>query len=157
MSFTEFQDIRERLAAMQRNITGITKAFDLIPRTVQPTELPCFINLVGASNYDLQTYGRQMVKDNRQYRMLLLVKETGDDIESGAEEACYIFLDRVRDYFLARPGLELTGENPPGLAAVDALLLGDSGVQRITYAAKAYAGVEFRILIPTLYQINYKD
>jgi hypothetical protein len=157
VSFTDFQDIRTRLAAMQRNITGIKKAFDKIPRTIERTELPCFVNLVGAGNYDLQTYGRQMVRDVRTYRMLLFVKEVSDDTESAAEEACYPFFDRVRSYFLARPGLELDGESPPGLTALDALLQGDSGVQIITYAQKRYAGIEFRILIPTLYEITYKD
>lgn len=147
-------DVRTRLAALQARITGVRKAFAYPPRTLQPNELPAFINVGDSSSYDLTSHGEGQFLDTRLWRMQLYVKEAGQDAESEAEAACDPFIARVQQQFLARPGLELdVGDN----LIFDTTLQGDSGALVRSYAGKPFIMIEFRLVVTDYLSISYRD
>ena len=150
-----------RLAALWRNIDGVQKVFDKIPRVVQDAELPAVIILPGEATYDTDAPGDNDVLITRTYRMLLLVFNAGLGTEGKAQTAAEPFFDRVRDYFLARPGLELYGAADPQVVEYNARLLSDSGFIYQAYPggtnSPEYGAIEFRQQVQTWASVVYQD
>lgn len=136
------QTTRARLAAMYALVTGITKAFPDIPRVVQDAELPAVVIWPGEATYDTDSGGDNDVLETRTYQAFLLVQNLQLGTENQAQIAVDPFIDRIRDYFLARPGLELTGASPPQMVVDNATLLRDSG-----YIVQNYGGVDYGAVI----------
>lgn len=158
MTDTSIQEVKLRLAAMQRLITGIVTAFDYAPRVLEHGELPAFVTLTASSQYDLLTMGEESFIDPRQFLMQLYVNEAGDGAEFEAETACYPFIERVQGYFLARPGLELASASAPRGIVYDTTFLGDAGIEVRDYpprSSKFYLMIEFRIVVDLIKTIEY--
>ena len=145
--------ILDRLAAIQETITGVTRAYASPPYSLPDSDLPIFINFVGAASLVAQRGGS--VDEVREYAMALYVCTVQDGISGEAAARLYPFFDRVRDAFLSRPllGLGSAGSNAPFV--IDAEWRGDKGLTATVYAGTQYLGTEFRIRVETLTPVNY--
>lgn len=158
MTDTAIQEVKLRLAAMQRLITGIVTAFDYAPRTLEHGELPAFVTPTASSQYNLTLFGEQAFLDPRLFLMQLYVREALDGAEFEGETACYPFIERVQQYFLTRKGLELDSEDAPRGIVYDTLFMGDAGIEVRDYpprSGKQYLMIEFRILVDLVKAIDY--
>lgn len=148
---------RARITALQAIIPGITAAFTEPPRSLATAELPAFITRVGDATYDRSTLGEEILLERRVYRMQLFVAELGLMTEGEAEDLTVPFVDTVRDFFLARPGLQLDSTNDS--AVYSAILESDTGaVIGVNYpgdTTKRYAGIEFVLRVTEYHPINY--
>lgn len=149
--------VRERLAALQRLIPGITWVHDRIPASINDTELPCFITRVAEARYNQATFGEQAVSEDRLYYLELYVAEAQTGAEGQAEDMTIPFVDVVRDFFLARPQLQLDGSTE---AVYRAVLESDTGaVVGIRYpnteGGKLYAGIRFSLRVSEYHRITY--
>jgi len=147
-----------RIAAMAALIPGITTAFPSIPRVVQDAELPAVVIFPGEATYDVDTFGDNDVVETRLYRILFLIQKAAYGTEDQAQVAIEPFFNTIRDYFLARPGLELTGAMLPQTVVYNATMLGDSGYQIIGYPQGSdYAAIEYRLQVVEFAEVNYAD
>lgn len=160
MALSNVATVRGRLATLQASITGVKKAFDYIPQAIEPRELPCFITRVTDLDYDYSRMGENIVIENAVYRMQLYVKQalTGGRSESAPEEAALAFVDPVREFFLKRPGLEITaGDGSTAIvyqSRLDSVAVATS-VDYPTGSTNMYAAVQFTLNVTTIYEINY--
>lgn len=149
-------EVRERLAEQFEQISGVNTAHRRVPRTLQRAELPSVVIHASRASYDLRAYGEQIVRDDRIYEAVLYVAETGDGTEGDGEEACEPFIDRVRDYFLARTGMELNGADA---FVEDIAIIGDGGVTTRPYpqgGTTLYYAIPFQFRVWELHQVNYE-
>lgn len=151
-----------RMAAMWRNIPGIQKAFDTIPRVILPAECPCVVFFPGEATYDTDTYGDNDGMEERIYRPTVFVRPAFMGVEGQVQNEVEPFFERIRDYLLARPGLELDGETQPGVVVYEARLMGDSGFQVISYPTASdqvadFGAIEFRQRVREWFTITYAD
>lgn len=152
MTTATLEDIKTRLALIQPFITGTKVAYQSAPNTINPTDMPCWVNLTGEGVYDPQVEGFDGVYETRNVRMLFFAAPRASGTPGEAENLCGPFFSRVRDFFLARPGLSYIGpggvptyDNLPGV--MNALVTGDSGTSILTFADVPYFGIEFRLTV----------
>ena len=158
MSLSTVQEVRTRLATLQANITGVTKAFDHIPTGIESIELPCFITRVGNGTYDYSLMSEQIVKVERIYSMQLYIREalTGGD-ESVPEDEAIAFIDPVFEYFITRPGLEIVAGDGSEIvyqARINSDVMA-IGVPFPSGSSRTYAALQWEITVETLHQIAY--
>jgi len=103
----DVEEIRERLAMIQRTIEGVKRAYEYAPQSLPPSDLPAFVNFVGPSMENWQALGSNYDQEGRTFIMRLFVKGVQQGVDGEAEKACEPFLERVRDAFSGRPGLGL--------------------------------------------------
>ena len=149
--------VRARLAALQGQIDGVKWVHDRIPASLNDAELPCFVTRVAEARYNTVTFGEQAVSEERLYLMELYVAEAQTGAEGQAEDMAVPFVDVVRDFFLARPQLQLSGSTEVVYRAV---LESDTGaVVGIRYPAaeggKLYAGIRFSLRVYEIHPIAY--
>ena len=149
--------VRARLAVLQRQIPGITWVHDRIPHAISNPELPCFVNRAADALYSPTTLGETATDEGRLYYMELYVTELQTGGEGQAEDMTTPFLDVVRDFFLARPQLQIEGSNE---AVYKAVLESDTGPAigiryPNTEAGTPYAGIRFSIRIHEIHPIAY--
>jgi hypothetical protein len=149
---------RPRIIAMWKQVTGVGKVYDNIPRVIQTAHLPAVIVFPG--EMDLSQLATDLGEDNRLYRSWLFLAEFGLGTEAQAELDADPWFDRVRDHFTARPGLELdnvaVGDLPQELV-FNTAFEGDSGFTIRPYGGKDYAVIEFRLRVNELASIAYQD
>ena len=145
--------VRTRLAALQRLIPGVVWVHDRVPASINDAELPCFITRVAEARYNQTTLGEQAVSEERLYFMELYVAELETQ---GAEDMTVPFVDTVRDFFLARPQLQIDGSTE---AVYRAVLESDTGavvgIEYPTGSGKRYAGIRFSLRVYEIHRINY--
>lgn len=151
-----------RMAAMWRNIPGIVTVFENIPRVIHPAECPCVVIFPGEATYDTDSMGDNDGIEPRTYRPTLFVRPTFMGIEEQGQEEIEPFFALARDYFLARPGLELDGETEPGVVVYEARFRGDGGYQVLPYPTGAtelmdFAAIEWRHEVKEWFNITYAD
>jgi hypothetical protein len=121
---------RKRIVNVWHGVTGVKKYFYQIPRVLQDAELPALVVFPGRAVYDAQWGGEQMVKETREFLMVLYLAKAGYGTEGQLEIQADPFFDQVRDFFLARPGLELDSEGAAQSESVyDSAITGDGGLQ----------------------------
>ena len=151
------QEVKERLAALELLIEGVTSSNVRAPRKLVEVELPTFVNRVADATYSKTNFGEQITQITRLYRLELYVVTYSLGIEGEAEEKVEPFIDRVGEFFLDRIGLELAGSDA---IVHQATLETDTGVAvSIPYPGttdKLYAGILFSLRVSTLHQRAYK-
>lgn len=154
---------RLRIANMWDGITGVVTHYYQIPRVLQDAELPGVVIFPGAATYDTDSFGDQMVLDTRIYEMVLYLAKASFGTEGQLEVQADPFFDQVRDYFLARPGLELDAETThQSETQYDSQLLGDSGLQVGPYPlagaeSASYIQIRWRLQVKELAAVTYHD
>jgi hypothetical protein len=116
---TTLAAIRQAIADVGKEVSGITKTFTQSPLKVDSAELPALIALAGPALYDGGPYGG-LYWEQRQFRAQVVVGALGQRNSKLVEETAEALLEDVRDAFRARPSL--------GDAGVDCAVLGDGGV-----------------------------
>ena len=124
-------------------ITGVTRAFDQLPGSLNKADLPAFLILPQATEQLSLT--RQGYKEERRYLLLLYVAPFGVDSFSYGYNTARVFFRRVQDAFAAAHRLN-------SLAGVlNAEIEGDSGIVPLIYGQSQYAGIEFRLRVIETY------
>lgn len=146
---------RPRLAALNALIVGIEKSFDIVPRVLNTSDLPAAIIRVREASYDYSRQGSGIVQENRIYRLEFYIAEVQQGAEGEAEEATIPFLDRIREFYSPRIGLELAGNDA---IVYEARLQGDSGsIDSAPYPQNSnsyYSAAVWPLLVSELYQID---
>ena len=145
--------IAAKLASIQGNITGITKAFDLdeIPNTLHTAHLPAFVNVPGDAVHE--AVSADMWRETRTWYMLLFLTPVQRPFEVAQRMAVAApFFARVRSAFVARPTLE-------SLRYLEmATFRGDSGTTiPLVFGGTTYAGIEFRLETSELVDVSPTD
>lgn len=148
-------DAKERLATLYGRIEGVTKATAKVPRTLLDAQLPCVVVFPRASQ--ITRSGSGLLSETRDYGCVLFIEKA----LFGTAQQGYVkanpFYDRVRDYFMARPGLD----NPDDPDVVfDAEFLGDNGLEVNNFppgSPDVYFAIEFRHRVNELAEVNYED
>ena len=154
---------RLRIANMWQGITGVVTHYYQIPRALQDAELPGVVIFPGAATYDREILGEEMVLDTRVYEMVLYLSKAQFGTEGQLEVQADPFFDQVRDYFLARPGLELEAQGAQqSESAYDAVILGDGGLQVGAYPLSGqgspdYIQIRWRLQVKEVATISYQD
>ena len=155
---------RIRIAGMCQLIPGIRTSFTNIPRQVQDAQLPAMLVLPGPATFDIQTESSQIVMETRNYQLILLVQNAAFGTSGDLELQCDPFFAAVRDYFMARPGLELDTQGDPKIPTVlDAKLLGDGGLSVGSFPLQAgpdspnYIMIRWQLQVRELIPVNFAD
>ena len=154
---------RLRIANMWQGITGVVTHYYQIPRALQDAELPGVVIFPGAATSDREILGEEMVLDTRVYEMVLYLSKAQFGTEGQLEVQADPFFDQVRDYFLARPGLELEAQGAQqSESAYDAVILGDGGLQVGAYPLSGqgspdYIQIRWRLQVKEVATISYQD
>jgi hypothetical protein len=139
---------RRRLIDHWARINGVKTAHDSIPRKLQIAQLPSVVIFPAEAALDTDyTYGEQIVRERRVYRMVLYLEEMPLNEEHQLQIEADPFFEAVKDRFVNRPQL-LLDDNPGGDAVLDSNLLGDGGLQVGPYPLQsdsAYLLIEWRI------------
>lgn len=149
--------VKTRLAAIQETISGVKRAYAQPPLSLPASDLPAMVNFAGAATHEWRVAGNDVDLETRAYLMRLYVAPLTTGVPGEMERLCEPFFVSVRDMFAARPGLGL-GTKGSHLTGVQlAILQGDSGVSVMTYGGAQYVGVEFRLQVTELVEVNYAD
>lgn len=156
------QTTRLRIANMWASINGVVTPFLQIPRVLQDAQLPASVVFPGQATYDTDTLGDQMVLETRTYDMVLYVANAAFDTSGQLEIQTDPFFAAVRDYFLARPGLELDGEGAHQVEIqFNSQLLGDGGLQVGPYPLSGgttdYIQIRWQLRVQEVAAITYHD
>lgn len=150
----ELDDICTRLAAIERQVEGVERAFDFddVPNTLKGTYLPCFINVPGPATYE--AYGGHNMMVKRLWRLMLFVTPVARPSDVAAKAALILpFFRRVPVRFASAQQLD-------DLAGVEFVWIGaDDGLDVLEYATAAdsaglFAGIEFRMEVTTTYAVT---
>jgi len=127
--------VTQRLTDMYELIPGITKAFQYIPRTLQPAYLPAVVIYPGEAAYDWESVGDGMVRTTEVYRATLYYDQAAFGTETQSETGLLPLIDSIKDYFFQRPGLQLDAlADPQADVVFNARLVRSGGYQLATYA-----------------------
>jgi len=144
--------LKTRLVALEQQITGIAAAFEHVPASI--VDLPCVLNFTGPADYSRFTTGQDSDYETRVMLLRFLIARVQQGIPGEAEERVDPFIDRVREFFDARPGLII---DPAEQAMFRAGVLSDTGVARFAVAGEEFIGVEFRLQVQQFNQIGFAD
>lgn len=161
-------DVRDRLAAHYRLITGIKHVYPALPKSIQPNELPAVIVRAANADYTQTSSDGYTLSDphyfqRRVFRVQVFVNEINQGMDGQIEDTMLALLDAVRDYFDDRPGLQLATDPDISIPAVYShRLLTDTGaVGSGRYpnneTAKEYGVIEFRHTVETIHLRNFRD
>ncbi len=132
-----------RLAAMYNLITGITTAYDYIPRTLQTAQLPAIVIEPGEATYD-DGVGDGLVMSTEIYRATLFYDNAKFGTETQSESALLPLIDNIKDYFFQRPGLQLdTLADPSSDVIYNAKLLRSTGYRVLSYPTGSGTPADF--------------
>lgn len=156
---------RIRIAGLCGLINGIQTAFTQIPRMVQDAQLPAMVIIPGPATYDYAVESAQILTETRVYQLVLLVQNAAFGTSGDDQLQADPFFNAVRDYFAARPGLELDTQAEPRIPAVlDAKLLGDGGLGIGPYPLGGggpdtpnYVQIRWQLQVRELAPIYYRD
>jgi hypothetical protein len=147
--------VKERLAVIQRQVSGVARAFAHAPASLPPGDLPAFLNFTAAGTPDWSALGARYGQENRLYIMRLFVAPLGQGIDGEKERLCEPFLESVRDTFAGAPGFGLDSLDSQ-LPWVEAVFLGDQGVSKLIHGGDEFIGIEFRAQVKTTFQRTYR-
>lgn len=150
---------RARIAQLNGLITGVNVSFERPPRALQRSSLPASVIRIGQATYDYVTYGETIVAESRIYTLEYYIAELSQGEEAAAEEAVTVFLDRVRDFYSPRWGLEVGVNDPDDQVVQSARLQGDSGaIEALAYPTSSntlYSAAVWPLLVTELHRIDY--
>lgn len=144
--------LKTRLVTLELQISGIVAAYEHVPASV--VDLPCVLNYTGPADYSRFATGQDSDFESRVMILRFLIARVQQGIPGEAESLVEPFIDRVRSFFDARPGLII---DPADQAMYRAGVLSDTGVARFAVAGEEFIGVEFRLQVQQFNQIGFAD
>lgn len=131
----------DRLAVIQRLISGITTAFQDAPRNLEDVELPAFVNIYGDRVSVNQRINAGRLRKAAYYEMNLHVKKAAQGIEYESQRLAIPLVKLVEDEFFARRVLQLADDQ--GLAGVENVEITGVKVGTLLYDNVLYTGATF--------------
>ena len=145
-------EIRERLADIQKTVSGVKRAYVLAPQSLADSDLPAFCTFAGPAV--ITPIAETIVEETRTWLMRLYVRPVLQGIDGEAEKEVEPYLTSVRNVFLSHPLLG-KGTKDSVLSWVEkAAWLGDSGIQILSFAGQNYLGIEFRLSLTVIVPVT---
>lgn len=141
-------DIKARLAAIEKTITGVKRAYANGPASLPDTDFPVFVNFTGAASQTPYS-GDGLVRRVREYLLRLYVAPAQTGLDGAIETKTAGLIEPVYAAFGAHPVLGHSAALPALAGVASARLTADSGPARLAYANTDYIGVEFRLSVTT--------
>lgn len=135
------RQVFDRLAMIQRLITGIQKAFGDAPRTIEDLELPAFVNIFGERVSANQRIAAGRLRKVAYYEMNLYVKKAAQGIEYESQRLAIPLIKLVEDEFFARRVLQL--DDDQGLGGVEEANILGTKAGTLAYNNTLYTGATF--------------
>lgn len=136
---------------------GGVQAFAQIPREIQDAGLPAIVILPGPAAYDTDSMGDEIVVEKRIYNLHFFYSRVDVGTEGEAQAALVPYFSRIRNFFVARPGLWDAEAVQPEDVQFDSRLIGDQGFEKIQYGANAFYGIRFQLEVTEIAAIEYAD
>lgn len=128
-----------RLAAMGLELftfyeQSSARSYANIPRTLNSTDLPALVVFPGTLLKRTQNAGApMMVEETRNYDMIFFFAQARLGSEDSSQITVAPWFDRIPEWFIARPGLELDNDDEQEQVAFTSTLLNDNGYEVIEY------------------------
>jgi hypothetical protein len=145
-------DIRERLADIQKMVSGVKRAYVWAPQSLADSDLPAFCTFAGPAV--ITPISEMLVEETRTWLMRLYVKPVLQGIDGEAEKAVEPYLTSVRNVFLSHPLLGKGTKDSTLNWLEKAVWLGDSGIQVLGFAGQNYLGIEFRLSLTVIVSVT---
>lgn len=145
MTAASERTILDRIALIQRGMTGITKAFDDVPRKIEDMELPAFVNFVSAAPITGQRKAADQYQMLATIEMRLHVKKAAQGTEYEAQRLLIPFVALVQNEFFSRQRLQSGDIGLTGV--IDTLITTTLSNQLLTYADHQYIGAIFNLQV----------
>lgn len=151
MTATTTGEVRQRLADMFAEVSGITAAYARVPKNFGRERLPVAVVFVPRGDYDTAVVGSGRVRQTRTYEVTVFVADFGG-IEGAGEETAEELIDAVSNHFLLRPGGETYSAD--GFIQ-DVVFQGDNGIQVGAFprGGNEYISVTFRLQVQTMHTL----
>lgn len=152
MTTTTTGEIRQRLADMFKEVSGIKAAYPRVPKNFGRERLPVAVVFVPRGDYDTAVVGSGRVRQTRTYEVAVFVADIGG-VEGAGEETAEEIIDAVSNHFLSRPGGETYSAD--GFIQ-DVVFQGDNGIQmgQFPRGGNEYISVTFRLRVQTLHPLT---
>ncbi len=144
----------DRIASIQRNITGVENAYGLseIPSSLSSTMCPACITIPGEAAFEF--FGADMMRSTRTYIMELYITLAASPLAFAKKmNLAEVFPARFATAFLARQTLE-------GLAGIeDALYLRDGGITTLSYLGsdESFVAMQSFIEVTEIERVTHVD
>lgn len=139
----------------------IETAFPRMPRNLIPAHLPAVITSPSRATHDYETWGSGARLETRRYRCVVVIQLALSGNDEIGEVGVETYLDKVPDYFAARPGLKDDSASEPQNRVHLAQLVEDGGYILFEYPSgsqlKLFHAAEFFFDVQEINQITYKD
>jgi hypothetical protein len=132
--------ILERIAAIQRTVVGVQKAFDDVPRNLNDGDLPAFVNIFSERPSTNQRFEAGRLRKITVFEMNLYVKKASQGFEFEAQQLTIPFIELVENAFFSRRMLQLNDE---GLGGVENAEINGVRVGALMYNNALHTGATF--------------
>ncbi len=145
----EVNNVMAQLATIEAEITDpvsglAVRSYENVPYTISAADMPLFVNYVGELNNNALTgsdeRGREF-NETRAYYLNLYHSPYGSGIEGEKMGLLTPYFSMVYTLFGKYPHLKQL----PG--ALDAKIVGDSGMKVLTFAGQQYYGIRFTLQV----------
>ncbi len=155
MSNSDPDAILKQLAVIEREITGVRRAFDNVPNSIATADMPLFINLPGPMNENWVDGGEDAggveAIEAREYQCILIVAPVASGISGEAFGKVPPLLAAVRNKFGSYPLLK-------GMPIRGAQLQRDSGERSdIQFGGVPFFGVIFTVVVEARVRVPYAE
>lgn len=153
-------DLKTRLARIAKAVTGVGRVYTHAPANLPPGDLPAFVIFTGPASHNWKAAGAEEDSETRSFILRLYVRPAqGGVVDGEAERAVEPFLEAVVNAFGSRPGLSAPAEGaspaqPPLQYVLGSDLQSDSGPALFGYAGNDYLGVEWKLNVSLIRQVN---
>jgi hypothetical protein len=146
--------LKERLAQIGRTVVGVKRAYAYAPKSLAGSDLPALLVFTGPGGGQLAASDTYL--DERGYLLRLIVRPVQSGVDGEAERACEPFFEPFRTALLSHAGLGLGLPDAGPLPGVLGVRYdGDSGTAVFVYAGQEYVGIEFRVSVTQMVEVNY--
>lgn len=133
--------VLDRVAAIERLVTGIVKAFDDAPRKLEDIELPAFVNGLSSQTSNNQRIDSGRLRKVAYYELNLYIKKSVQGVEFEPQRLTIPFIKLVEDEFFRRRVLQL--DDDYGLGGVEEANITGTRTGTLLYNNVLYDGATF--------------
>lgn len=150
-------DISQAIAAIGKNIEGITSAFDPPPDVIDATDLPCILSWMGRATDNDTDGGNYVATETRSFRIWCAVMARGQGMDSEAEQLCRKLIPLVKAAYRSRKSLYESGLFEGVDWLQDTRVTGDSGPAQLREYDAKFLG--FEVYLDAIYyaEKEYND
>jgi hypothetical protein len=133
--------VLDRVAVIERIVSGVTTAFDDAPRKLEDSELPAFVNGLSTQTSNNQRIDSGRLRRVAYYELNLYVKKSVQGVEFEPQRLTIPYIKLVEDEFFRRRVLQL--DDDFGLGGVEEANITGTRTGTLLYNNTLYDGITF--------------